>query len=263
MALAQETETNKRNKPHGSSLATERVSPTALGPGARARDTPRQALQAARVPSQHPRHGGTPRGDPGQKARRRRQGVRLGVLCFPWRMPFPQQLCFPSLLGRLGGVRGSHQSLVPRVAAELPKDAWGISLPGQRLTAALGLGAAWGKQGPGRPARSAGLSLPTPSFTPDAAAEPVPGARGHLETLTDSSRGPRQRQRLWQSPGSLLLALHSLWAPRMRPWGAQGRTPAGAPLFAPPSTSLCLGSKRPAQPHPARIHLPGSPRFPK
>ena len=100
MALAQETETNKRNKPHGSSLATERVSPTALGPGARARDTPRQALQAARVPSQHPRHGGTPRGDPGQKARRRRQGVRLGVLCFPWRMPFPQQLCFPSLLGR-------------------------------------------------------------------------------------------------------------------------------------------------------------------
>lgn len=185
-----------------------------------------------------------------------------GSCCFPWWMPFPQQLCFSSLLEGLGGVQGRHQSPVPRVAAEPPKDVRHL-LPGATSHSCFGAGSGLGEPWPWPPAGSAGMSLPTPSFSPDAAAELVPGARGHLETLTDSSRGPCQRQRLWQSPGSSLLALHGLWAPHMRPWGARGWTPAGALLLTPPSTSPCLGSTHPAQLHPARIHLPGSPRFPK
>lgn len=258
MAPAQETETNKRNKPRSSSLATKRVSPTAVGPGARAEDTPRQTLQAAHIPQ----HGGTPRDDPSQRVRRRRQDMWLGVAVSHGGCLSHSSCVSPLSWRGSVGCRADTKARCPESLRSRPRMC-GISFLGQPLTPALGLGVAWGNQGPGRPAGSAGMSLPTPSFSPDAAAELVPGARGHLETLTDSSRGPCQRQRLWQSPGSSLLALHGLWAPHMRPWGARGWTPAGALLLTPPSTSPCLGSTHPAQLHPARIHLPGSPRFPK
>lgn len=127
--------------------------------------------------------------------------------------------------------------------------------------------------------QQAGTSLPTPScFSLDAAAELVPGARGHLEMLMNSNQGPcwRQSPAFRQGPGSLLeaptlpcmptaVSAHLRPPTDARPLGGQGCTCCKGQGFwwlrelrVPLSLALA-GTRRPCQDPPP----PGSSQLPK
>lgn len=145
---------------------------------------------------------------------------------------------------------------------------WPCLSQGQLLAAGAGAAAedeAWEQAERGRSrvgtgagavlCRPAGTSLPTPSFSPDAAAELVPGARGHLETLADSSQGPA-RDNLQHFGRAQTPRCWLLLCPACPQWGlcpsSHKTSPSGHPGC--PSAPARARSEPSTSPAPAASH---------